>query len=338
MPRWKQRPPGSNWGDFGADDQVGQLNVITPEMRRRALAEAREGEVFVLSLPLDFPGEAALIPTRHAPVYRAVRRGTHFNYNFPTAALDPRFTDLICDEEVRLFPQYSTQWDGLSHVGQRFDADGDGIAEAVYYNGYRVGEHIVGPDHPGGPRALALGIETMAATGVQGRGVLVDLKRPFGLARRAVGYEELMGVLEEQRVEVERGDFLCLYTGFADLLLEMDRHPDPARLREACAVLDGHDPRLLEWITATGLAAIAADNLAVEQHPYATLPGDAPHPALPLHAHCLFKLGVHLGELWYLAELNDWLRRHRRNRFLLTAPPLRLPGAAGSPVTPVATV
>ena len=60
--------------------------------------------------------------------------------------------------------------------------------------------------------------------------------------------------------------------------------------------------------------------------------------ALPLHAHCLFRLGVYLGEIWYLSELADWLRAHQRNRFLLTAPPLRLPGAVGSPATPVATV
>ncbi len=60
--------------------------------------------------------------------------------------------------------------------------------------------------------------------------------------------------------------------------------------------------------------------------------------ALPLHEHCLFKLGVHLGELWYLSELAAWLREHGRTRFLLTAPPLRLPGAVGSPTTPVATV
>jgi len=54
--------------------------------------------------------------------------------------------------------------------------------------------------------------------------------------------------------------------------------------------------------------------------------------------HCLFKLGVHLGELWHLTPLADWLRAHGRHRFLLTAPPLRLPGAVGSPTTPVATV
>ena len=55
---------------------------------------------------------------------------------------------------------------------------------------------------------------------------------------------------------------------------------------------------------------------------------------LPLHEHCLFKLGIHLGEIWYLSELAGWLRAHGRNRFLLTAPPLRLPGAVGSPPAP----
>jgi len=59
---------------------------------------------------------------------------------------------------------------------------------------------------------------------------------------------------------------------------------------------------------------------------------------LPLHEHCLFKLGVNLGEIWYLTELANWLRTNKRSRFLLTAPPLRLPGAVGSPSTPVATV
>ena len=104
--------------------------------------------------------------------------------------------------------------------------------------------------------------------------------------------------------------------------------------------MDGYDKKLLEWIADTGVAAIAADNLAVERS--STLGADPrmPHrgPALPLHEHCLFKLGIMLGELWYLTELAAWLRQNHRSRFLLTAPPLRLPGAAGSPVTPVATV
>ena len=73
--------------------------------------------------------------------------------------------------------------------------------------------------------------------------------------------------------------------------------------------------------------------------PFPSLPG--PEPLLlhlPLHEHCLFKNGIPLGEIWRLTPLANWLREHATIRFLLTAPPLRLPGAVGSPVTPIATV
>ena len=54
-PRWKHRPEGSNWGDFGPDDQVGRLNLLTPQKIREGLAEVLEARAFCLSLPLDFP-------------------------------------------------------------------------------------------------------------------------------------------------------------------------------------------------------------------------------------------------------------------------------------------
>lgn len=43
------------------------------------------------------------------------------------------------------------------------------------------------------------------------------------------------------------------------------------------------------------------------------------------HEHCLFKLGIPLGGLWWQQDLAAWLRAHGRHRCLLTAPPLRLP-------------
>ncbi len=90
-------------------------------------------------------------------------------------------------------------------------------------------------------------------------------------------------------------------------------------------------------MTDTRLVALISDNYAVEAAPARPCTADF-CATLPLHAHCLFRLGVYLGEMWYLTELADWLRANGRNRFLLTAPPLRLPGAVGSPATPVATV
>ena len=90
-------------------------------------------------------------------------------------------------------------------------------------------------------------------------------------------------------------------------------------------------------MTDSGAVALISDHFAVEATPASPCMDDF-CATLPLHAHCLFRLGVNLGELWYLSALADWLRANRRSRFLLTAPPLRLPGAVGSPATPVATV
>ncbi|HET8608881.1 MAG TPA: cyclase family protein [Burkholderiales bacterium] len=343
--RWTQRPEGSNWGDFGADDQRGRLNFLTPEKVLQGISEVRTGLTFCLSLPLDYPGGNLLNQRRHPPHMHAVLRNGRPYYNYRWNVEQPGLTDVSSDEAVLLYSQYSTQWDSLAHVGSRFDADGDGVAEAVYYNGYRGDKHVMGPPQEtvdGKPVvepvcARALGIENMAATGVQGRGVLVDLHSRCGRERRAVGYDMLMRIMEDDDVVIEKGDMLCVHTGFAQMLLDMKKDPDPALLHSSCAVLDGHDNRLLRWIDDSGIAVLISDNHAVEARPQ-QFPQNYNGPALPLHEHCLFKLGIHLGELWYLTELAGWLRTNKRSRFLLTAPPLRLPGAVGSPVTPVATV
>jgi hypothetical protein len=59
---------------------------------------------------------------------------------------------------------------------------------------------------------------------------------------------------------------------------------------------------------------------------------------MPLHEHCLVRLGIHLGEFWWFGGLAPALAARGRTHFLLTAPPLNLPGAVGSPVTPIGTI
>ena len=350
--RWTRRPPGSNWGDFGPDDQCGRLNLIGPEEVRAGIAEVREGRTFCLSLPLDCPGGNVLNSRRHPPVLRPTSRDGEPNMNFRLARDRPSQTDVICDDLVLMYLQYSTQWDSLAHVGQLFDVDGSGTPQAVYYNGFRAGIDVLGPaemdpssDGSGDTskavsgstsRAVALGIENMAERCVQGRAVMIDLLHHLGPARTVVGYDRLTRVLDADGIVVESGDMVCLHTGFAEALLAMRRRPDHAALEATGAALDGRDARLLQWITDSGLSVLVADNYAVEAYPAG--PCDGACATLPLHEHCLFRLGIHLGELWHLTPLARWLRSQGRQRFLLTAPPLRLPGAVGSPVTPVATV
>lgn len=243
---------------------------------------------------------------------------------------------VACDDGVILHTQYSTHWDSLAHWGTLFDANGDGREEIVYYNGYRGGEHVLSPVGQMPPQALALGIEKLAETCVQGRAVLISLADAFGPDRTHVDYDMLVATMATQHAEVGPGDFLLLHSGFDDALLAMQREPSERVLSRTGALLDGRDDRLRSWIRESGVVAICSDTATIE----------APYPdsetggrtMLPLHELCLFELGIFLGELWRLGDLARWLRAHGRSACLLTAPPLRLPGATGSPVTPVALV
>ncbi|HEY9558235.1 MAG TPA: cyclase family protein [Acidimicrobiales bacterium] len=349
--RWNRRPDGSTWGDWGDDDELGRINLITPEKVLQGAREVQAGISFCLSLPLDLPGGTALNQRRHPPKI-APTEDMDGNpatfYNVPMAEMpdfgDPKYVDVWADDVVTLSLQYSTQWDSLAHVGAQFDADGDGVEEAVYYNGYRAGTDLVGPsdDAAGdgsGHRCFAhhLGLEHMATHGVQGRGVLVDLAHHLGHDWRAVDRKTLEEVMAADDLVVEPGDVLLLHTGYATKILEWDGQADVRQLFGSCAYLDAHDESLLEWIADSQISALVADNYAVE----GLLGKDrdpSRHSFLPIHNLCLFKLGVPLGELWYLDELATWLRENGRSRFMLTAPPLRLPGIVGSPLTPIATV
>jgi kynurenine formamidase len=314
------RPLDSNWGDYGAGDRSGRLNELTPERVVRAAAEIRTGRRFCLSLPLDYPGGNVLHPHRFPPERKVVDRGGAPAADFPLSRQRAGATGVVNDDIVTLYTQYSSQWDAFAHVGSHFDADGDGVAEVIYYNG-----HYPGPD-----------VDDLAKACIQGRGVMVDLHRRFGNARIDVDYAMLRSVMDEQGATLEPGDILTLHTGYGQLLLDMQRRPDPDVIRSSCAALDAADPALLNWIAESDVSAIVADNFAVETFPSKDRGPNTPF--LPLHELCLFKLGIPLGELWYLTELAAWLRDNDRTRFFLTAPPLRLPGYVGSPANAIATV
>ena len=346
--RWKQRPPGSTWGDWGEDDELGRINLLTPEKVLQGVREVEHGISFSLSLPLDYPGGSELNQRRYPPILRPTEDLEHKQdvfYNIKAREhFSPHLRDVWSDDVVTLWLQYSTQWDALAHQGQEFDADGDGVEEAVYYNGYRADVDIVGPQEDAkgdgsGTLGFArhLGLEHMAEHGVQGRGVLIDLAHHLGNAWQPVNLKTLQEIMAADNIVVEPGDMLLLHTGFDTAVMAWGKNPDPVGIHTTASYLDAFDPALLEWIADSQISALVSDNYAVEG--VGVGPEDnTPHSLLPIHNLCLFKLGVPLGELWYLEKLAAWLREHDRSRFLLTAPPLNLPGTQGSPLTPVATV
>ncbi len=332
------KPEGSTWGDWGEDDQKGRMNLLTPDVVKRGAREIKEGLSFCLSMPLDMPGGNAVNPKRHPPVLHPTKQDGDPYYNYVWANFSlPGSADVSADDVAVIHTQYSTQWDSLAHFGQLFDADGDGVDEPCYYNGWKAGADVPDPDGRDHVHAEKLGIENMAEACVQGRGVMVDLHGVYGAERVSVGYDDLMRVIDAQNVEVLPGDMFLFHTGWDDMILGMKGDPDANRLHSSCAVLDGWDDKLLNWITDSQISVLVSDNMAVENTHY---PGHPEDDAcrLPIHRHCLFVVGVHLGEIWYLSELKRALRERNRSAFFLTAPPLRLPGAVGSPATPIATI
>ncbi len=334
--RWQVRPEGSNWGDFGSDDELGRLNLIGPAQRRAAAREILAGESFCLSLPLNYPGGNVLNARRLPPVLSPTELDGVPFFNRCLCEFHPQFRDVISDDVLTIHTQYSTQWDALSHVGSLFDTQGDAVERPVYYNGFAADENVKAPSNRYADGNSALGVDVMARHGVQGRGVLVDLESHLGRTFSRVGYDLWMRVLDADGIEIGQGDILCLHTGYADVILSYALKPPANGLHSQCAALDGRDDKLLNWITDSNIAAIAADNYAVEH--IDETPRSDDRFKVPLHHHCLFKLGLPLGELWYFTKLRDWLAANHRNRFFLTAPPLFIPGGAGSPVSPIATV
>jgi hypothetical protein len=132
--------PGSNWGEFGADDQRGRMNLVTREKVLQGVAEVKEGHHLLLLAAARLSRRPGAQPARAPPRLAATSRDGKQFFCRPLFEFNENMTDVICDDQVLMSLQYSTQWDSFAHVGGRFDADGDGKAELVFYNGFRAGE------------------------------------------------------------------------------------------------------------------------------------------------------------------------------------------------------
>jgi kynurenine formamidase len=290
----------SNWGRWGDEDQIGTLNLITPEHRIAAVSDVRSGEVFSLAVPFDSEGPQVGGAGRFNPMHVMLRGG---------AVGEIRFTD-----DMIIMPlQCSTQWDGLAHVFHR----------DRMYNGH-------GPeDVSSAVGARKNGIEH-AADRIIGRGVLLDIPFARGVLSldpgEAISAADLDDAATRQRVEVREGDIVLVRTG----------QLAQVRARRAWGDYElGDAPGLgldtLEWIASHGIAAVATDTYAAEVRPAQT-----PDVAYPVHLVAIAYMGLTLGEIFDLEALAASCADDGRYSFLFSAAPLPITGAVGSPINPLA--
>ncbi|MEV5528079.1 cyclase family protein [Streptomyces prunicolor] len=292
----------NNWGRWGADDEIGTLNLITDDVIRAAATEIRTGRRIPLALPLQQDGvQAGLIPGRINPVHAMVQINQEL-FGPGTVACS--------DDIVTMGLQAGTHWDALTHASH----------SGKLYNG-RPADTVT----PHGGAEFA-GIDK--ARHIVSRGVLLDVARARGVDRldggHAVTPEDLEAAEEFAGAQVRAGDIVLVRTGQVQVYLAGDKHgygyPSP-----------GLSVRTPGWFHARDVAAVANDTLTFE-----VFPPEIDDLWLPVHALDLVEMGMLQGQNWNLEELSTACGQENRYTFFLSAMPEPFVGATGTPVAPIA--
>jgi kynurenine formamidase len=294
----------SGWGVFGAEDNVGLLNLQTPERVRLAAKLIRHGRVFPLDAPVD-AFKPPISSVRGLPRHHLLHeRGTHF------------FDDVYDN----FHPQGSSQWDSLAHVG---------YAPGVFYNGASEEDIWQGRRNT---------IDHWSRRGIVGRAVFLDLLRSRGRAGHPYdpGTDATfsIGDLEEARqmagVEYEPGDVMILHTGFASWFVEQDG-PTRSNFRKSPTTPGlAQDESLCRYLWDSRISAIGTDTYAVE-----ALPGDPNLPMAFMHRLLIGQLGMALGELWWTHDLAADCDGDGVHEMFFCSAPLNAPGGVGSPANAI---
>lgn len=298
----------SNWGRWGSDDRLGTLNFLDEAKRREGAALIRRGVSLSLSLPFDMHGPQKGWRRRTNPIHTMLDTGTDAalgNQGFPHGLGG-------ADDVITMPLQCSTQWDGLGHIFDRGKAwNGRNAAETVTSDG-----------------DLVTGIEHMAPH-VAGRGVLLDVANVIDDGELPDGFAITEGHLtttaEAHGVNIDRGDLVLVRTG------QLARAKREGWGDYAGGPAPGLSFASAGWLHRTEIAAIATDTWGFEVRP-----NEFDEAFQPLHQVSIPNIGLLIGEMWDLDALATDCADDGAYAFWLTAAPLPITGAVGSPVHPIA--
>ena len=301
----------SNWGRWGPDDELGTLNLITSQHIAAAAGLVQAGLPVPCGWPVD-PG----IPD----VYGAPQRLMLLGGAGPPSELPPG------PSAGRRPHRSNVEYIGLAFHGMtvtHLDSPAHASWDGAMYNG-RPASAV---RFDTGAVACAV---TAAGRGICTRGVLLDVAALHGVDWLGPGYRVSPAELEEcsrrQNVAVRAGDALLLRTGTG----QRARQPDGPGLRDEHKPGWGFD--CLPWLHARDVALVGCDSIND-----AVPSGGGGHGFdLPIHLVGLVAMGLWLLDNCDFEELAATCGDLRRWEFMFSVLPLRLAGATGSPVNPVA--
>ncbi len=298
---------GQDWypSKWGADDQAGASNYMSPAKVMQAAALITNGKVYSLGRPYEagmpfFPGRGFILRIPGAPTTGP------FGKNM-----------LIAHEEfvATEIGQVGTQFDGLAHIGVELGGAGNDD-EKRFYNGMSLTEIY------GSYGFKKLGVENVKPFFTPA--VMFDVKtlRGRSLERgEEITVQDLKDALARQGLPdtvLTPGDVALIRTGWGDQWMVDNTsyyNGEP-----------GIGMAATQWLIDKGVSLIASDNWAVE-----VLPNPDPDLSYPVHQLALTKHGVYLFENLTL----DALSEDKVYQAAFTFSPLPIKGATGSPGNPI---
>lgn len=299
------------WGQWGPDDERGSTNYITPDKVRAAAALVRTGEVFSLSTPFDRsgPNRGRVGSSRVNPQHFMYKHGGDMLADWENARHGMQSTD----DGIYMPLQAATQWDAFCHA----------FFDGRTYNGH-------GPESVTSAGAAHNSITEVRET-TTGRGVLLDFPRFYGVdwlePEQAIQDDDVAACAEHQGVRIGEGDIVLVRTGHMkrrrreEFWGDYVAGPAPGLGLSAC-----------DYLLPRHVAAVASDTWGLEVVPCESLP----HVRFAMHVVMLVNAGVLIGEIWDLDALAEACAADGVYEFFLSAPPLQVTGAVGSPLSPIA--
>jgi len=302
MSRAAIRVSSSPWGP---DDQLGALNHLTAARTAEVLARVDGSRSYDLSI--DYFVGMPSFQAAGDPSYQLFM--SHTPSGTLVDDLNGVGTDVnrhVCysGDVVFMYTHTGTHVDSLCHFG----------VDGHIYNGFSVAENL-------GSRGWTKGGAEVIPPVIT-RGVLLDIARLHGTQclpdSYAITIEDCKRALDAAGLSLEAGDVALVRTG------RMAYWPDGDRVL-------GSPPGLsleaAKWLSAQRISMVAADQECVEVGP--SLHDDN---WLPGHCHFLAEAGVPMIELVNLEDVS----RDGVNEVCLIAAPIRLRGATGAPLRPIA--
>jgi kynurenine formamidase len=296
-----ETPIGPRWwpSEWGAGDQRGSANRITPKKIQEAGRLIRDGKMYSLGRLYEYG--MPLFGKRH---FSLTIPGS------PTGGPDGENKMVYHDEMFSgEIGQIGTQLDGLGHIGVRVGDDD------YFYNGFKLSE-----------LGKAYGLEKIGienAGPFLTRGVLADVAGYKGVERlqpgEVISEEDLQGALKKEGVRITEGDVVLLRTGHAKLwMVDNDAYGKGEPGIGMAAAL---------WLCSQKIALVGSDTWATE-----VVPHENKNRPFEVHQLLIVRNGIYNLENLDLEEL----ARDKVYEFAFIFAPLRLKGASGSPGNPLA--